>query len=223
MKISKTLLYLTKNKISSLKGTKKKIIDTTINLFNQHGFANVSLPDISKELKISLGNLTYHFPKKEELIDSIYATFQKELALITKDYKVLSDLDKLNQQLSAFYGFQQRFKFFYLDLLEIERAFPNIAKKHYQHIEGQIQGLNKSFNYNVGIGNLVEQESPRIYQHLAQQFWMCSVFWLMQLAVRGKEGTVDDMTESAWMLVHPYATEKGKTEFENIFITKKIN
>jgi len=45
----------------------------------------------------------------------------------------------------------------------------------------------------------------------------------MQLAVRGKESTVDNMTEAAWLLVLPHTTEKGKTNFENIFKSIKIN
>lgn len=201
--------------------TKKKIIETTIQLFNESGFANVKLPLIASTARISLGNLTYHFNKKEDLIASIYQLFQEELALITKDYEILSDFGEMNLQLRDFYNFQQRFRFFYLDLLEIERAFPSIAKKHHQHIEGQINGLEKSFNYNVGLGYLVPQDSPITYQHLAQQFWLSTVFWLMQLAVRGKEGTVEQMTQAAWMLVYPYATDEGKTNFEEIFNTEK--
>ena len=87
--------------------TKKKIIEATISLFNEHGFANVSLPHISDKLEISLGNLTYHFPKKDQLIDSIYQLFQEELALITKDYEVLLDLGEMDKQLRVFYGLQQ--------------------------------------------------------------------------------------------------------------------
>lgn len=203
--------------------TKKKIIETTIELFNEHGFANVSLPHIADKLSISLGNLTYHFPKKDQLIESIYGLFQEELAEITSNYELLMDLPKMNQQLREFYGFQQRFKFFYLDLLELERAYPTLAAKHHLHIEGQIDGLNKFFIFNQEEKNLLPQENPDIYQHLAQQFWMSSVFWLMQLAVRGKEGTVEAMTKATWMLVYPYMTEQGKNSLQSIFITEKIN
>lgn len=203
--------------------TKKRILETTIRLFNRDGFANVSLPQIADIVGISLGNLTYHFKKKEDLIENIYTLFQEELAIITKDYEVLSDLGEMDKQLRDFYGFQQRFQFFYLDLLEIERAYPGIAKRHFPHIEGQISGLEKSFIYNAEIGYLVVQENPIIYQHLAQQFWMNTVFWLMQLAVRGKKGTVDEMTQAAWLLVLSHTTEAGKANFKPIFKTEKIS
>ena len=197
--------------------TKKRILETTIRLFNRDGFANVSLPLIADIVGISLGNLTYHFHKKEDLIHSFYALFQEELANITKGYEVILDLGRMNEQLQGFYEFQQRFRFFYLDLLEVERAFPLIAEKHQKHIEGQINGLTKSFNDNAALGYLVAYENPKIYQHLGQQFWMCIVFWPMQLAVRGMEGTIDEMNQSAWLLVLPHTTEKGRRKFDSIF------
>ncbi|MFK7982973.1 MAG: TetR/AcrR family transcriptional regulator [Saprospiraceae bacterium] len=203
--------------------TKKRIIETTIRLFNRDGFANVSLPLIAKIVDISLGNLTYHFKKKEDLIEDIYTLFQEELAIITKDYKQLSNLGEMDEQLRDFYEFQQRFRFFYLDLLEIERAYPAIAERHQKHIEGQINGLAKSFIHNAALGNLIKQERPIFYQHLGQQFWLITVFWSMQLAVRGKTGTVEGMKQAAWLLVLPHATEKGRTDFEHIFKTEKIN
>jgi len=206
-----------------LNKTKKRILETTIRLFNRDGFANVSLPQIADIVDISLGNLTYHFKKKEDLIENIYALFQEELAIITKDYKQLSNLGEMDAQLRDFYEFQQRFQFFYLDLLEIERAYPAIAAKHQKHIEGQINGLAKSFNHNAILGNLVEYERSIIYQHLGRQFWLSTVFWSMQLAVRGKKGTVDEMTQAAWLLVLPHTTEKGRTDFEPIFKTEKIS
>ena len=205
-----------------MQNTKKKIIETTILLFNRRGFANVSLPQIAGFLNISLGNLTYHFPKKDQLIEQIYQTFQSELALITRDYEVLVDLGEMDKQVRNFYTFQQRFQFFYLDLLELERAYPAIAELHYQHTEDQINGIYKDLLYNAGLGNLQGQISEPVYMQLAHHFWMCVAFWPMQLAVRGKTATIEEMSAAAWSLIHPYTTEKGKDEFQNIFKTEKI-
>ena len=71
-----------------MQDTKQKIIAVTIGLFNQYGFANVSLPHIAKELGISLGNLTYHFPKKDQLVWGIFDNFVEDLNSITKGYEL---------------------------------------------------------------------------------------------------------------------------------------
>lgn len=54
--------------------TKKDIILTARNLFNIHGYNSISMRDIANELGISVGNLTYYFNKKEDLIEEIDTT-----------------------------------------------------------------------------------------------------------------------------------------------------
>ncbi|UWD49400.1 TetR/AcrR family transcriptional regulator [Clostridioides difficile] len=51
--------------------TKKDIILTACNLFNIHGYNSISMRDIANELGISVGNLTYYFKKKEDLIEEV--------------------------------------------------------------------------------------------------------------------------------------------------------
>lgn len=192
--------------------TKLKIVKTTIRLFNQYGFANVSLPQIAGELSISLGNLTYHYPKKDQLIMSIYEVFLKDLESITKVYQNFEDLKEMDLQLRAFYQFQQVYRFFYLDLLELGRAYPVLAKRHETHIEEQIEGLFQYFLFNIRIGTIADHP-PKIYHALAKQLWMTVVFWPMQLAIRGRVSTEEEMVESAWLLLQPYLTPKGKLEW----------
>lgn len=51
--------------------TKKDIILKTRNLFNIHEYNSISMRDIANELGISVGNLTYYFNKKEDLIEEV--------------------------------------------------------------------------------------------------------------------------------------------------------
>ena len=48
--------------------TRKRICDTAIRLFNERGYGEVSLREIAKEADTTIGNLTYHFKKKEDLL-----------------------------------------------------------------------------------------------------------------------------------------------------------
>ena len=48
--------------------TKEDILITARELFNEYGYKNISMRDIAKKLNISVGNLTYYFKKKEDLI-----------------------------------------------------------------------------------------------------------------------------------------------------------
>ena len=59
--------------------TAERILEVTLELFNRFGEPNVSTTLISAELGISPGNLYYHYPAKDELINSLFDRYEKAL------------------------------------------------------------------------------------------------------------------------------------------------
>ncbi len=59
--------------------TAERILEVTLELFNRFGEPNVSTTLISAELGISPGNLYYHYPAKDELINSLFDRYERAL------------------------------------------------------------------------------------------------------------------------------------------------
>ena len=59
--------------------TAERILETTLDLFNRFGEPNVSTTLISAELRISPGNLYYHYPAKDELINALFDRYNASL------------------------------------------------------------------------------------------------------------------------------------------------
>lgn len=59
--------------------TAERILETTLELFNRFGEPNVSTTLISAELGISPGNLYYHYPAKDELINALFERYERAL------------------------------------------------------------------------------------------------------------------------------------------------
>jgi AcrR family transcriptional regulator len=59
--------------------TAERILEVTLGLFNRFGEPNVSTTLISAELNISPGNLYYHYPAKDELINALFDRFERPL------------------------------------------------------------------------------------------------------------------------------------------------
>ncbi|NCT97346.1 MAG: TetR/AcrR family transcriptional regulator [Comamonadaceae bacterium] len=59
--------------------TAERILETSLALFNRFGEPNVSTTLISAELGISPGNLYYHYPAKDELINSLFERYERSL------------------------------------------------------------------------------------------------------------------------------------------------
>jgi AcrR family transcriptional regulator len=59
--------------------TAERILEVTLDLFNRFGEPNVSTTLISAELGISPGNLYYHYPAKDELINTLFDRYEAKL------------------------------------------------------------------------------------------------------------------------------------------------
>jgi len=64
----------------------ERILDKAKQLFNEKGYKKVSLRDIAEAAGTTIGNLTYHFPKKEDLVSTI------QLELYTDFFNINFDM-----------------------------------------------------------------------------------------------------------------------------------
>jgi AcrR family transcriptional regulator len=74
--------------------TAERILEVTLDLFNRFGEPNVSTTLISAELRISPGNLYYHYPAKDELINALYRQYERsvmEILMASEDVRNVED------------------------------------------------------------------------------------------------------------------------------------
>ena len=78
--------------------TKERILQISLQLFNERGERSVTTNHIAAELAISPGNLYYHFRNKQEIIKELAQQYQREtlemLAIPTD--RPLNSNDKIN-------------------------------------------------------------------------------------------------------------------------------
>jgi len=59
--------------------TKERILDEALQLFNDDGVENVTTRHIAKSLGMSQGNLHYHYPTKNIVIETLFDQFLGEV------------------------------------------------------------------------------------------------------------------------------------------------
>ncbi len=67
-------------------GTKEKILQKALDLFNEVGYVEVGVREIARALEISPGNLSYHFSKKEDILFSILFEFSEQNTKLYDEY-----------------------------------------------------------------------------------------------------------------------------------------
>ena len=200
-----------------MQGTKKKILDAALKLFNEMGLVNVRLQHIADEAFVSVGNLAYHYPNKEAIVEALYQVLTKKQRELLAEYRVVPLFDNIEMLIRHTYRLQQQYVFFYLDTLEILRAYPAIGETHQQHISSQVAQLKTILDFNASRGALEPEPSASFFENLAVQIWMTMDMWLTQEAVRtGSTPDEEAYRNAIWNLLIPCFTHMGRLEFSQI-------
>jgi AcrR family transcriptional regulator len=130
--------------------TAERILEVTLDLFNRFGEPNVSTTLISAELHISPGNLYYHYPAKDELINALFDRYEKGLT------ELLHAADNVRNVEDAWLFFHMLFeliwqyRFLYRDLNDLlsknrrlETHFQFVLKNKSRAIETVLDGLGR--------------------------------------------------------------------------------
>jgi AcrR family transcriptional regulator len=130
--------------------TAERILEVTLELFNRFGEPNVSTTLISAELGISPGNLYYHYPAKDELINTLFDRYERALG------ELLQAADGVENVEDAWFFFHSLFeliwqyRFLYRDLNDLlsknrrlETHFQFVLKNKDRAVRAVLDGLSR--------------------------------------------------------------------------------
>lgn len=193
--------------------TKQRILEAAIRLFNTDGVANVRLQQIADATGISVGNLAYHFKNKEAIVTSVYEALFDEFSKILSSYLLSPNLTEFDRQLQQYHSFFSKYKFYLIDLFEIERSYPAIIDRWHQFVSKMLLQIRKRLDYNVQRGVLLPEPVPGIYDTLTNNIWMTITFWMPQQILKGQPVSEPLFKDAVWAQISPYFTSKGQDEY----------
>lgn len=191
---------------------KSMITKVAIDLFNEKGYDNVSLREIADAAGTTIGNLTYHFPQKEDLIVSIQAGFQTDY-LEDSQLTVQDGRTAMELILSLFKKGQNNLEvnpFYFRNLVELsknnktiaERAF-NFRDKLYRQY---IYLLYRFVEYGLMRSDIVSSQ----YEIMAFTLVVMSSFWVQNTSPYYDEGLPNVSLYHAYVnMIYPYLTPLG--------------
>jgi len=189
--------------------TQALVIDTALRLFNQFGFANISANRIAAECGISRGNLHYHFPKKEQIVQSI---FQRIVYAMNEEWPD-DHFSPTLRNMARMYVRQSLlildFEFFYREMPELLRQDPLLRQRYREHREKRIKSISKFFSELAAMGEMHFNSDPTLIRSLVIATWIISDNWPNFVEFQGGELDADTICEGYDMILHvlgPYIT-----------------
>jgi AcrR family transcriptional regulator len=100
--------------------TRERILETSLRLFNDFGEPNVTTTVIADEMNISPGNLYYHFHNKDEIVESIFADFERAIEeTLAVPTRRPADVDDVWLFLHLLFEHIWTYRFLYRDLNDL--------------------------------------------------------------------------------------------------------
>jgi len=131
--------------------TAERILEVTLELFNRFGEPNVSTTLISAELGISPGNLYYHYPAKDELINSLFDRYEKALNELLNASDGVRDVEDAWFFMHTLFELIWQYRFLYRDLNDLlsknrrlETHFQWVLKNKTRSVKAMLDSMNRS-------------------------------------------------------------------------------
>ena len=131
--------------------TAERILEVTLELFNRFGEPNVSTTLISAELSISPGNLYYHYPAKDELINALFDRYERSLGELLNASDGVRDVEDAWFFMHTLFELIWQYRFLYRDLNDLlsknrrlETHFQWILKNKTRAIKSMLDGMGRS-------------------------------------------------------------------------------
>jgi AcrR family transcriptional regulator len=130
--------------------TAERILEVTLDLFNRFGEPNVSTTLISAELRISPGNLYYHYPAKDELINALFDRFERALNELLHASDDVRNVEDAWFFMHSLFELIWQYRFLYRDLNDLlsknrrlETHFQTILKHKTIAVKALLGGMGR--------------------------------------------------------------------------------
>ena len=178
--------------------TAERILEVTLELFNRFGEPNVSTTLISAELKISPGNLYYHYPAKDELINSLFTRYEEALGQLLHAAHDVRNVEDAWLFFHMLFELIWQYRFLYRDLNDLlsknrklETQFQAVLRNKSHAVQGVLDGLSR--------GNAIHIAS-REAEPVATAMVVVLTYWLSYEYVRDPRNALEPESAGSALL-----------------------
>ena len=200
--------------------TRDKIIQASIELFNEQGERNVTTNHIAAHLAISPGNLYYHFRNKEDIILSIYEEYARSLLLETLPQvsAEVKPFDSLVLYMDSVFQTTMKFRFFYSNLPVLLDKNPSLREK-YVEVQQSISDRVSQLLISLKAADIIDFPDDELAD-IVSILRLINTFWV---SFHQTQTTAREVNDSVFyqgvlkilVILSPYTKAHAKSELDH--------
>jgi AcrR family transcriptional regulator len=219
--------------------TRERILEAARILFNKHGTDEISTRNIASELGMSHGNLCYHFPRKEDIIEALYKQLAERmnaqvlalqpLSTQAPKHTTASSKNKPSPQngeprmtleallVGTVRSFEvlYEYKFLMLDFVSVMRKLPSVREHYTELVRIRKQQFSALRAHCVAEGWMKADTASRFDTTMNEAMFIVGDFWMAsaEILYEGEESAkIPYYAKVMEALIVPLLTEKGLRE-----------
>ena len=178
--------------------TAERILEVTLDLFNRFGEPNVSTTLISAELGISPGNLYYHYPAKDELINSLFDRYERGLNELLNASDGVRNVEDAWFFMHSLFELIWQYRFLYRDLNDLLSKNRRL-ETHFQWVLKNKIRATRSLLDSMSRAGAVKIDSREV-EPTATCMVVVLTYWLSYEYVRDPRRALDPESAQAALL-----------------------
>lgn len=201
--------------------TRDSIVNCAREILNNVGVIDFRIEMLAKSLDLSPGNITYHFPRKEDIISAVWSDYQQILDDLSSqvntpllDVKQLFLIHRSAAMKSLDYLGVKTYYFGDVGNLKREWEFNDKFSKRI------FNSIRLSFDILVRNGYMKPIEDEQMLQLTCESQFILLRWWynfaMLDCDIEKVKADTDKHIVNALYPMVPYFTESGRHQFENI-------
>ena len=188
---------------------KTAIYESAKELFVQEGYKNVSLRDIAEAAGTTIGNLTYHFPKKEDLLLRIQKELYEEFfSVFDSDITQENALSVLLDSFREIQEIREKNRFYYEYIVNIHEEFFSMKEELLKFRKRLTSFYQNIFRTLVETGTMRADLSAANYDHLVTTISYLTYTWYQVTTPYYDDMENLSLSDTLTSLIQPYLTGK---------------
>lgn len=201
--------------------TRDVILQKACEIINNTGVVDFRIEALATALNLSPGNITYHFPKKEDIISAIWEQYIDNLAdLTTQMITPLLDI----KQLFLFHRTSAVRTLTFVGVVVYYYGDVGVLRRDNEYYNNQTALARKVIHTSYEIlhknGYMNEIEDQEMLELTFQSQFMMLRWWINHAMIEGDvnniKNKIDEYITMSFFPLAPYLTDKGRRQFESI-------
>ena len=170
--------------------TAERIVASALGLFNRFGEPNVAATMVAADLGISPGNLYYHYPGKEDIVNHLFGQYLNDLQALLPASQDVKDLEDAWFFMHSLFELVWRYRFLYRDLNDLLSKYRQLEQQVKQVLANKHAAFLTLLKRMTDQGLLTQNTTER--DSSATQMLVMLTWWLSYEYVRDPRHALED-------------------------------